>query len=230
MSYKRLSSLTAESRREGWFPSFVDGTREVLQNWAWDGVADAIGYTARVYRRDRTDGQPWQLWVGGEKRTLVRQLQEWFGGLGCPIVVSAGYTSQTFCDDVRELVENDGRQAVLIYAGDFDPSGEDIVRDFVKRVRAFDEVERVAVTPGQINALGLPPLPGKATDARAAAFTARYGRLVQVEVEAIHPETLRALYQERIDAFWDVSAYNGALEREEAERGELERLLNELDA
>jgi hypothetical protein len=224
-SYKGLSRLTAEARREGSFSSFIDGTREIFQYATFDGVAEAIGDTVATYRRDRTEGQERQVWIAGEKRTLAKQLQQWFGDLGCPIVVCAGYPSQTLCDDVSGQVHNDGRGAALIYAGDFDPSGEDIARDFVTRVDAFDDFVRVAVTPEQIDSLKLTPMPGKRSDARADAFEARHGELVQVEVEAIHPDTLRRLYQEAIDEVWDASTFDRVCERENLERDELEALL-----
>lgn len=248
-SYKRLSSLTAEGRREGSFPSFLDGTREIVRYRAYEGVEDAIGAAVRVYRRDRTEGQEAQVWIAGEKRTLAAQLERWFGDLGCPIVVCAGYSSQTLCDDVRAEIAADQaadkrdptydpdfpglswrqRPAVLIYAGDFDPSGEDIARDFIDRVGAFDEVVRVAVTSDQVAGLGLPPQPGKATDSRAAGFIARHGSLVQVEVEAVHPETLRQLYQDAVDRFWDVSAYDAVCVREESEREALRAVLERFE-
>ena len=225
-SYKGLSRLTARARREGWFPPFIDGTREIFKYRSWIGVEDAIDDIARSYRRDRTEGQEHQLWIAGEKRTLARQLQGWFADLGCPIVVCAGYPSQTLCDDVRSAIDEDDRRSILLYAGDFDPSGEDIARDFVKRVGAFDDVVRVAVNAEQIASLGLPPLPGKASDARAAAFVARHGQLLQIEVEAVHPDTLRQLYQDAIDSVWDASAFASVQRREADER---HRLLGLLD-
>jgi hypothetical protein len=91
-SYKRLSSLTAMARREGLFPSFIDGTREIIRYRTFDGLEDAIDDAARCYRRDRTEGQEFQLWIAGEKRTLAAQLEDWFGALGFPIVVCAGVT------------------------------------------------------------------------------------------------------------------------------------------
>jgi hypothetical protein len=221
-SYKRLSDLTAQARREGWFPAFLDGTREVFRHDTWDGIEHAVSDLSDTYRRDRTEGQPRQVWIAAEKRTLARQLQGWFSDLGCPVVVCAGYASQTLCDDVRAAVEQDGRPSLLVYAGDFDPSGEDIARDFVERVGSFEQVERVAVSAEQVEALELPPLPGESTDARAAGFVARHGRLVQVEVEAVPPGTLQRLYQEALDAVWDVSASEDVLAREADER---ERLL-----
>jgi hypothetical protein len=35
----------------------------------------------------------------------------------------------TYFDDVSDMLDRDDRPTVLIYAGDFDPSGEDILRD-----------------------------------------------------------------------------------------------------
>jgi hypothetical protein len=228
-SYKRLSSLTAEGRREDWFPAFIDGTREIIHFQAYTSIEDAIGNAVSTYRRDRTEGQEVQIWIAGEKRTLAAQLEHWFGDLGVPIVVCSGYSSQTLCDDVRYEIEADDRDAILVYAGDFDPSGEDIARDFIERVGAFDHVVRVAVLPEQIAELGLSPQPGKATDSRASGFVARHGSLVQVEVEAIHPDILRSLYQEAIDGFWDTSAYKRVLEQEREERDALRAVLERFE-
>jgi hypothetical protein len=180
--YKRLSALTAEGRRAGRFPALLDQTRTIRRLRSWTSPADAVSDVAQRYRRDRTEGQEWLVVLGGEKATLLAQLAQWFDPLGCPIVLLRGYGSQTYVDDVAEMVEEDGRQAVLIYAGDFDPSGEDILRDFTKRCPVFDKVEHVAVQPGQVASLGLIENPGKATDSRAARFLARHGKLVQVEV------------------------------------------------
>jgi hypothetical protein len=68
-------------------------------------------------------------------------------------------------------------------------------------------------------------MPGKASDARAAAFVARHGQLMQVEVEAVHPGTLRQLYQDAIDSVWDVSAFNDVKQRELGERRRLRDLV-----
>lgn len=103
-----------------------------------------------------------------------------------------GYSSQTLDEEVITLLEEDDRESVLIYAGDLDPSGEDILRNLTRHVD-FDNVEHIAITLEQIDSLGLTEWPGKVTDPRARKFTAKYGRLFQVEVEAIEPDTLKSL-------------------------------------
>jgi hypothetical protein len=130
------------------------------------------------------------------------QLEAWFGALGLPILALGGYSSQTFTRQVRLDARRQRRPAVLLYGGDFDPSGEDIDRDFTARTGCFRDVVRVALTSDQVAEHELPPQPGKATDSRADGFVARHGRLVQVELDALPPEVLRALYQARSTATW----------------------------
>jgi hypothetical protein len=79
----------------------------------------------------------------------------------------------------------------------------------------------VAVTPRTIIDYDLPELPGERSDWRSAAFAVRHGRLVQVEVEALEPADLCALFQAELYALVDVSARQVATEREERERAQL---------
>ncbi|HVM55443.1 MAG TPA: hypothetical protein VM262_19820 [Acidimicrobiales bacterium] len=221
-AYKGLSSKTAEARRAGTFPDLIDRGREIHRPGSFASPEAALEWLARRYRRDRTEGQEWSVYIGVEKAGLVMQLEAWFGDLGIPIVALGGYSSQTYVDEVSEDVSEQGRPAVLLYGGDFDPSGEDIDRDFVERTGCFDKVVRVALTADQVTAYDLPPAMGKATDSRSGAFVARHGRLVQVELDALAPDTLEELYRDAIEPFWDVSAYERSVEREQAERAWLQ--------
>jgi hypothetical protein len=80
---------------------------------------------------------------------------------------------------------------VVLYAGDFDATGEDIVHNFEVQLTARGvenwTLERVALTDEQVAEYDLPEAEGKKTDPRAAAFAERHGKLVQVEVEALDP-------------------------------------------
>ena len=107
---------------------------------------------------------------------------------------------------------------MLIYAGDFDPSGEDIERDFEERTDCFGRVVRVALTSDQVEKYNLPPVMGKATDTRAAQFIKKHGKLVQVELDAIPPDILRDLYWQAISEVFDMSTWEQVIKREEMER------------
>ena len=220
-AYKTLSARTAQARRDGDFPALVDRTRSIHEGLTFADTSNALGWLTAIYRRDRTEGQTQSLYLGVEKNGIVAQLEDWFGDLGIPILALGGYSSQSYVEEIREHVAAQGRPAVLIYAGDFDPSGEDIDRDFESRTDCFDDVVRIALTPEQVRTYNLPPQPGKTTDPRAGTFIAKHGALVQVELDALPPDTLRDLYQDAIDHFWDTSAYVTALQRERREREEL---------
>jgi hypothetical protein len=187
-------------------------------------VAEAQQFLLKCYRRDRTEGQPFNIYLGVEKVGLVAQLEEWFGELGVPALALGGYGSQTYVDEVVAHVSAKGRPAVLLYAGDCDASGEDIDRDFIARTGCWDEVRRVALTEEQVVEYGLPPQPGKAGDSRNGAFIRRHGRLAQVELDALPPDVLRGLYGDAIEEFWDRSAYEQAIAREDADRRKLTRI------
>lgn len=220
-AYKRLSHLTAAARREGTFPDLIDLTRRIHRPLTFESPAEAREWLRRTYRRDRTQGQDVSLYLGVEKDALLGLLDGWFDDLGLPILPLRGYASQSFVQEVKRDVSRSGRSAVLIYAGDFDPSGEDIDRDFIVRAGCFAEVVRVALDHEQVRDYDLPPMLGKTSDARAADFERRHGRLVQVELDALPPDVLRDLYQEAIDRFWDVHVYEAVLVEEEAGRAAL---------
>jgi hypothetical protein len=220
-TYKSLSAKTAAARRDGWFPDLIDQGRTIHRELTFTDPDDARGWLAGVYRRDRTEGQPWSVYLGVEKAGMVEQLQAWFGDLGVPILALGGYSSQSYVNEVVADVAAAGRPAVLLYAGDHDPSGEDIDRDFTTRADCFAKVVRVALSAEQVSSYRLPPNPGKATDSRAAGFIARHGALVQVELDALDPDDLRRLYQAAISEFWDMSVYDAAMAQEQ---GDIEAL------
>lgn len=223
-TYKTLSDKTAKARRAGTFPPLIDRGRRIHQELTFSSVEDAVATVISWYRRDRTEGQDKSVYLAVEKNGLVNQLESWFGYYGLPILALGGYSGQSYIDEVRRHVQAQKRPAILLYAGDFDPSGEDIDRDFVERTACWDKIQRVALTPDQVEHYGLPPQPGKTTDSRAQAFTQRHGRLVQVELDALPPDTLKSLFTDAIAQFWDTSTFEAVMETEAAEKTRLTEL------
>jgi hypothetical protein len=219
--YRTLSSRTAEGRRNGTFPDLLDQRGFHQQMMSFTDHHDALRYTHEIFCLDRTEGQEIQIWIAGEKGTLLGQLEDWFLDFGINVVVGGGYFSQTSCGRIREDVAEDGRAAVLIYGGDHDPSGHDIMRDLVERTDCWDNVVRVAVGPEEVERFGLPENPGKEADPRADAFVAEFGHLVQVEIEALDPNDLRNLYLAAFEQYWDWPTYREVLGAEQVEREQI---------
>ena len=80
------------------------------------------------------------MYLGVEKHGIISQLVAWFANLRVWILALGGYSSQAYVDDIAEDAMKDGRPAALLYAGDFDPSGEDIERDLLARCDVFSQV------------------------------------------------------------------------------------------
>lgn len=224
-AYQTLSARTAEARRAGGFPRLLDRTRRIHRDLSFDGPADARAWLAGIYQRDRAEGQPYAVYLGVEKHGMVEQLKWWFGKYGVRVLALGGYASQSYVDDVADDIradaESDHRPAVLIYAGDWDGSGEDIDRDFLARCGLFAETVRVALNEDLVRRYHLPELPGKARDPRARGFEERNGRLVQVELDALAPDVLRNLYRAALDQYLDMDMYESVLEQEKSDRATL---------
>jgi hypothetical protein len=113
--------------------------------------------------------------------------------------------------------------------GDCDASGEDIHRNFIATTDCWDVVRRVALTAEQVRQYALPKLPGKThadgtpSDSRAKGFIARHGDYFQVELDALDPNVLRALFTTALAEFWNEAAYKKALKREATKRRTLAR-------
>jgi hypothetical protein len=182
-----------------------------------------------VYRKDRTEGQPVNLYIGTEKNGMVPQLQAWFNILGVPILGLGGYPSQTYLDEIcrHALAEyrRTGRDPVLLLAVDFDPSGKDMIRDFDERTNGIFTIVHVALTEDQVRDFDLPFDPGKEEDPRAESFRERHGGLWQVELDGlfgIAPDSVRDLFLEAMEPYRDVTTFADVLAQEDADRAELE--------
>ena len=218
--YGHLSSKTAEARRDGLFPDLIDNNRSIWGLRSWDSPQEAIAHWRMDYCRDRTEGQECAIYLGVEKAGLVDQLWSWFGNYGVSILSTGSYASQTYLDRINVHLIAENRPAVLIYGGDFDPSGEDIYRHLVARTH-FDHKKKIALTYEQVQEYNLVINPGKSADNRAKAFVKKYGTNMQVELNALTPEHLQNLYTLEFERHWDNDKFKAALEQEAEDKAQL---------
>ena len=178
-AYKQLSHHIAKARRVGDFPALMDRTRSIHRPISFESPDAAATVLVDAYRRERTEGQPWSIYLGVEKAGLVEQLSDWFDERGLPILPLGGYSSEDFVETVGEDVSRFNRPTVLLYAGDLDPSGEDIDRDFIKRTDRAAPASRTDRAARDAGADRAPPrsdpLPAHARPARRSAVRAGLG-------------------------------------------------------
>lgn len=175
------------------------------------------------YELPRTWGQPFyvQAWV--EKQALAAIFSQVTDAEGVDLAVCRGYPSATFLkESAEELLDVEGRDLVVLYFGDFDPSGADIeryVRETLEEFNVEVEFRRVAITRQQIEEYRIPPAPAKRSDARYESFVAREGVAWQVELDAIEPRTLQGIIRDSLRAYVDAGATRRR-SREQRERRE----------
>jgi hypothetical protein len=118
-----------------------------------------------------------------------------------------------------------GKDVVIYYLGDHDPSGVDIPRNVEHRLNefadAFIDFRRVAVTEDQIAEFDLPTRPTKRTDTRAKNWEGG-----SVELDAIPVEDLRALVRDCIEEHVDQDQLDQLQTVEAEEREVLRRLMS----
>lgn len=119
--------------------------------------------------------------------------------------------------------EKDGKICHILYMGDHDPSGIDMVRDIGSRLSTFGcdpEVERIALTMDQIKQNKLPPNPAKKSDPRSKIYYEKYGSK-SWELDALDPEILSDVLEVGIQEYMDIDSYNDVVKKEKKERNAL---------
>jgi len=105
-----------------------------------------------------------------------------------------------------ELVEKCVLKPVILYLGDHDPSGEDMVRDIGERLKEFGVprlvVEKIGLTIAQVKQYNPPPNPAKLTDSRAKDYVAKFGSH-SWEVDALPPQVLTQLVRRAFAKYVD---------------------------
>jgi len=136
--------------------------------------------------------------------------------------------------EIRELdVDSLGDPPVkplLLYLGDHDPSGEDMVRDIRDRLKMFGidvEVRKLALTMEQVKKYNPPPNPSKLTDPRSAEYVAKHGAM-SWEVDALPPNVLHRLIRNAIEGVLDVEKMDAIKGREEEDKKRLRKAVEKI--
>jgi len=231
--YKRVVVAMIDARWDGVisFNQFSDLDRAMVGRTAHQvtDLDDEIDMGKRQirawmnnYNKNRWENQPIYPEILIEKKALqgvfAPVCEEWNISLGA----CKGYPSLTFLNEMYHRYRNiEDKEIVLLYFGDYDPSGEDIPRSILENLNRFGvevQLKRIALMKDQVIKWNLPPAPAKSTDSR----TANWDGLGQVELDAVKPERLQALLTESIESIFDHDLYI-ELQLQESEERKLYR-------
>jgi hypothetical protein len=225
-SYKHLSRYLVKAREEGKVDDSkmedrgrqtIGGDREKTDPVAFYQEHEDFFRTCwEQYARPMWQGQQnyCEVWI--EKDSLSRIVSDVAGKYGVKTCVARGYSSYTFINDGASRIVStcdSGRIPRVLYFGDFDGSGEDMVRDLGVRLERYGVpdgetiVEKIALNRKQIDQYNLPPSPVKGADSRTKKFIAKHGDEV-VELDALDPDVLKNLVKTAILGCIDASIWN----------------------
>ncbi len=231
-SYKNLGSLISDARLAGLidWTAIEDRTRNLKGNSHWSTPGGMIDSAAYSYHIDHWKGQENYVEVWVEKDALVGIVGQVCKQLDVSFFSCRGYVSQSEMWVAAQRLkrrQDSGQNIVLLHLGDHDPSGRDMSRDIVDRLRTFEtnyfDFQRLALNMDQIELYNPPPNPTKVTDSRAAGYIEEFGHECW-ELDALEPMVISDLIRKHVQEHRDAKLYEAQLRREREEKDLLEEL------
>jgi len=240
--YGMLSKLVKWGRIDGEIPweDMEDRLRTFRNAAGWTDdkafIADELGNFLRGYRRDLLQTQEKYIEVWIEKDALRSIFERVCHSYCVSVIVCRGFTSVSVLNDFRErLLYYRGRDPVMLYFGDFDPSGVEMLP--AMRTTLEEELgvtgvtfKRIALLKGDIQKYRLPHNPSalKRKDTRTTKHVEAHGE-VAVELDALRPDILEGKIRKAIDSELDAKAFRREVATHRREIDKLDQLKEEVE-
>src|SRR5262249_21702726 len=227
---QRVYRLLKEARERELVPWewIVDETRGLERVSTWSDPEEFAHCAAQSYRRDFWNQQPHRVQVWSEKGTvrgLLRPLLDHYAVAFNPV---HGFTSATDAHNAAE--DDDGRDVIVLYVGDLDPSGMFMSeRDLPARFAEYNgdhiTLKRIALTREQVSGLPSFPATDKRKDPRYKWFVANHGDRCW-ELDAMDPNVLRDCVERAVVELIEPVAWKRCEVINRAERESLRHVLD----
>lgn len=233
-SYKHVGTAISDARLAGMmdWDAIEDRVRVPWARSEWSDLRALAESAIQSYRLPRWRGQSnyVELWV--EKDALAGVLRPLASEFHVTMMVNRGYSSQSAMYEASRRFRraDSGRDLILLYLGDHDPSGEDMVRDIRDRLSLMGadvDVRKIALTMDQVDEYNPPPNPAKMTDTRAEAYVAQHGA-ESWEVDALPPEVLQGIIRGAFEGLIDQDLLDAVLAEEERDKAELRKAVKSI--
>jgi hypothetical protein len=228
---QRVYRLLKEARERGMIPWdwIVDETRDLERAPSWNDPADYADTVIRSYRRDHWNQQPVRVEVWSEKGTVRGVLAPVQNKYGVGFRVMHGFSGATTVYDVAQ--DNDGRLLIVLYIGDYDPSGlcmseHDLPGRFDKYGGDHVDIERIALKREHLDDLPSFPAADKKKDPRYRWFVSNYGERCW-ELDALDPNVLRTMVETAILEHIEPVVWKRCAVVEKAERESIRIVLSQ---
>lgn len=237
--YKRLGYIINDARMAGLidWEAIEDRTRNLRGITMWDSPADILNSVANSYKLNPWDDQKNHVEVWIEKDALVGVIEPICNELRVDYFACRGYNSQSEQHSAgQRLIQkiNRGKTVTIFHFGDHDPSGIDMTRDNLERLRLFINaetdadsfnLERLALNMDQVKKYKPPPNPAKMSDSRSEGYVRIHGNK-SWELDALDPKVITALIRKNVKGLIDEKIWSRSIKRE---NGHIEKLNEFID-
>lgn len=237
--YGMLSNLLKWARINGYISWDVleDRTRAFHDLTGWSSsnsfINASLNHFLNGYSRNllQTQSKYLELWI--EKDALSTVFTKVAKKYTVPVVVCRGFSSVSFLHDFKErLIVRQDKLPLVLYFGDFDPSGVEMLNAMKTTLKdelgvSGIEFKRIALIQEDIYTYKLPHNPDalKYTDTRAKKHVLAFGE-VAVELDALRPDILETKIKDAIEVELDIEAFNNEVEKYKNELDLLNNLKN----
>lgn len=232
-SYKRIGSLVSDARLAGLLDwnMIEDRNRETQVNSHWKSPMDILHAAAQSFQTDKWEDQPCHVEVMVEKDALSGILWPVCEKWDVRFTANKGYSSSSAMYEAAKRMSrmhDKGKDLVVLYLGDHDPSGIDMTRDITERLSLFTynspmTVRRLALNFDQVEVWNPPENPAKESDSRFETYRAEFGES-SWELDAVEPGTLGELVADAIKDVVDMDLFDQAKASEEEMRARIQKL------
>lgn len=226
-NYDKMSKFVTKARMAGLidWSTIVDRTRVLHKPYYANSVSEAITDILNQFEVDRQLNQPNYVEIMCEKDALTGILEPVTKYYHIPLSVNKGYNSATAmydCSNRFKAAIREGRECILLYFGDHDPSGLNMIKkDIPQRLQEFGvepiSIKHIALTTEQVARYKPPNNPAKISDTRYSEYQKEFGAH-SWEVDALRPDVLDNLLHSEIKAVIDMNIFKERLTFEQEQR------------
>ncbi len=225
--YTKLSGLLTNARYTGLidWAAIEDRIRVPNTPQTFEDTNHLMEAGIQSYELDRWEGQEYYVELWTEKDAISSVIAPLTNKYQVTMVVNRGYSSATAMYESSKRFNNNGKKNILLYLGDHDPSGLNMVLDIQQRLKEFGcevEVIPIALTMEQIRKYDPPTNPAKETDPRAKWYFENYGNK-SWEVDALKPEVMQELIENSILEYLDLEKVEQVKKQEEKDKIKLQK-------
>ena len=234
-AYYKTSDILKDGRLFGeidW-QLIVDRGRRPIMPAEFRSISHLIRSAKNAYRSDRWKEQKYYVEVIVEKDALAGILEPVAEEYHVSLLAGKGYPSISSMYDLAGRIEKkqSEKKCVILYMGDHDPSGRDMVENIPKQMeqlRIRVKVDHIALTQNQISLYDLPSQYAKKSDSRYKKFKEKFGPK-SCELDALEPGVLKEILKTNIKKYLNEDLYEQAIKKEDDDKNRLDTVAEGLE-